>query len=57
MAKMGRPKLDDPIAKVVTIKIKSSQYERMLAYCQKYNLTISKMIRQGIEMQLDSQNE
>lgn len=52
MAKMGRPKVDKPINHVVTVKFREEEYQLMLEYAESHNLTISHMIRLGIEMQV-----
>lgn len=52
MAKMGRPKVDKPINHVVTVKFREEEYQLMLEYAESHNLTISHMIRLGIEMQI-----
>lgn len=53
MAKMGRPKVDKPINHVVTVKFREEEYQLMLEYAESHNLTISHMIRLGIEMQIN----
>ena len=55
MAKMGRPKVDNPINHMVTVKFREEEYQLMLEYAQNHNLSISQMIRLGIEMQLLNQ--
>lgn len=53
MAKMGRPKVDKPINHVVTVKFREEEYQLMLEYAESHNLTISHMIRLGIETQIN----
>lgn len=53
MARTGRPKVDKPINHVVTVKFKEEEYQLMLEYAQNHNLSISQMLRLGIEMQLN----
>lgn len=53
MARTGRPKVDKPINRVVTVKFKEEEYQLMLEYAQNHNLSISQMLRLGIEMQLN----
>ena len=52
MAKMGRPKVEEPINHVVTVKFKEEEYQLMLEYANRHNLSISQLIRLGVEMQL-----
>lgn len=56
MARMGRPMVDDPINHVVTVKFKEEEYQLMLEYAQAHDLSISQMIRLGIELQLKNQS-
>lgn len=50
--KMGRPKMKDPTEHVVSVKFKESDYLLMVEYAKNHNMSISQMIRYGIEMQL-----
>ena len=52
MAKAGRPRKDDPIAHVVSVKFNNETYELMVEYAQNHDMSVSQMIRYGIEMQL-----
>lgn len=52
MAKMGRPKVDNPIDHVVTVKFREEEYQTLLEYAQSHNLSISHIIRMGVEMQI-----
>lgn len=52
MAKMGRPKVDKPINHVVTVKFQEEEYQLLLEYATKHNLSISQIIRMGVEMQI-----
>ena len=48
MAKMGRPKSDNPKAKQVTVRL-DKEHEKILEdYCKKYQIEKAKAIRQGI---------
>ena len=52
MAKMGWPKVDKPINHSVTVKFKEEEYQLMVEYAERHDLSISHMLRLGIEMQL-----
>lgn len=52
MAKMGRPKVDKPIDHVVTVKFREEEYRALLEYAQSHNLSISHILRLGVEMQI-----
>lgn len=57
VARTGRPRVKEPINHVVTVKFKEEEYQLMLEYAENHNLSISQMIRLGIEMQLRNQSE
>lgn len=57
MAKMGRPKVAEPVNHVVTVKFKEEEYQLMVEYANSHNLSISQMIRLGIEMQMMQQKD
>lgn len=57
MARTGRPKVNKPINHVVTVKFREEEYQLMLEYAENHNLSISQMIRLGIEMQLRNQSD
>ena len=52
MAKAGRPRKDDPIAHVVSVKFNNDTYELIVEYAKNHDMSVSQMIRYGIEMQL-----
>lgn len=56
MARTGRPKVEKPINHVVTVKFREEEYQLMVEYADNHNLSISQMIRLGIEMQLLNQS-
>ena len=53
MAKMGRPKTEDPVSKVITFKVKETEYQAMLEYTKSDNISISQLIRMGIKMKMN----
>jgi len=52
MSRTGRPKVDKPINRSVTVKFKEEEYQLMLEYTQSHNISISQLIRIGVEMQI-----
>ena len=55
MVKMGRPKKENPICWVVTVKFKEKEYQIMLEYAQRHNLSISQLLRLGAELQIKNE--
>lgn len=53
MAKMGRPKTENPVSKVITFKVKETEYQTMLEYTKSHNISISQLIRMGIKMKMN----
>ena len=54
MAKMGRPKLEETKGVTVSARLTKDEYNRLKEYAQKYNLTITQMIRKNILQMVDS---
>ena len=52
MARIGRPKVEKPYDHKVTVKFKEEEYQVMVEYAESHNLSISQMIRLGVELQL-----
>ena len=52
MAKMGRPKAEKPIDHVVTVKFREEEYQALLEYAKNRDLSISHIIRMGVEIQI-----
>ena len=55
MARTGRPRVEKPINHVVTVKFREEEYQLMLEYAENHNLSISQMIRLGVEIQIKNQ--
>ncbi len=49
MAKMGRPKLDDPKQHQVTVRFSDEQMKRLIAYCEKFRLNKAQALMNGFE--------
>ena len=49
MAKMGRPKLDDPRELRVSVRFSEEQMKRLVAYCEKVGLGKSQALMKGFE--------
>ncbi len=49
MAKMGRPKLDDPREHQVTVRFSDDQLARLTAYCEKFQLKKAQVLMKGFE--------
>lgn len=50
MAKMGRPKADNPRIRSVTVRMTPDQYEELLSYSQKHDQTVTQTILQGYNL-------
>lgn len=55
MARTGRPKAEKPFDHKVTVKFKEEEYQVMVEYAESHNLSISQLIRLGVELQLKNQ--
>lgn len=45
MAKMGRPKIDKPADKKVTIRFTGEEHEMLLEYTKNHNMTMTQVIK------------
>lgn len=57
MVKMGRPKVEEPINHIVTVKFKEDEYQLMVEYAKRHNLSISHLIRLGVELKMKQDNQ
>ena len=57
MAKTGRPKSEDSITHFVGVKLNNHDYDLVIEYCKKHNVTLSHMIRYGLQLQLQDEGE
>ena len=57
MSTMGRPKLDEPMKNKISIRFTDKEYQRLKAYAETYQKTLTEAIKEGIELlyQKDSQ--
>ena len=52
MAKMGRPKVDNPADKRVTVRFKDEEYDLLIEYAENHKMTIAQVIRLAVERQI-----
>ena len=52
MAKMGRPKIDNPADKRVTVRFRDEEYHMLLEYAEHHNMSIAQVIRWAVEMKV-----
>lgn len=52
MAKMGRPKVDKPASRQVTIRFKEEEYDILLEYAENHQMTISQLLRWATMQQI-----
>lgn len=52
MAKMGRPKVDEPADRKVTVRFKEKEYTFLLEYAKHRNMTVTQVIRSLVESQI-----
>ena len=57
MAKMGRPKVDDPADKRITIRFKNKEYNLLLEYAENHNMTLAQVIRLAVEKEILTSQE
>lgn len=52
MAKMGRPKVDEPADKRVTVRFKKQEYNLLLEYADHHKMTIAQAVRLAVEREI-----
>ena len=57
MARTGRPKAEKPFDHKVTVKFKEEEQQMMVEFAESHNLSISQLIRLGVELQMKHQSE
>nr|WP_294485065.1 CopG family transcriptional regulator [uncultured Anaerosporobacter sp.] len=50
MAKMGRPVTGDPSLHKVTVRLTDKEYQRLKAYAEANNQTMTQAMKQGIDL-------
>ena len=50
MAQMGRPKLDEPMNHKVSVRFNDKEYQRLKAYAESINKTMTEALKDGIEL-------
>jgi hypothetical protein len=50
MAKMGRPKVDDPKLKIVGVRLSGEDYARLKEYTHKHDMTMTEVMQKGMTM-------
>lgn len=58
MSTIGRPKLDEPMKNKISIRFTDKEYQRLKAYAELYQKTLTEAVKDGIELlyQEDSQD-
>lgn len=57
MAKMGRPKTDNPRSKNVSLRLTPEQHEDLLSYSKRHGQTVTQTIVQGLYLLLERENK
>ena len=52
MARMGRPKVDEPADKRVTVRFKEQEYNLLLEYADHHKMTIAQAVRLAVEREI-----
>jgi len=54
MAKMGRPKSEFPKQRSLGIRVTEKEYEKLKAYASKHNLTITEILKKGLQLFMEN---
>ncbi|MBR4026024.1 MAG: CopG family transcriptional regulator [Lachnospiraceae bacterium] len=50
MAKMGRPKSDDPKLKTLSLRMNDKEFEKLKEYATVRNMTITQVLNKALEL-------
>lgn len=50
MAKMGRPKSDDPKKKTLSLRMNDEEYTKLKMYAATHNMTITQALQKGVAL-------
>ena len=56
MAKAGRPKADVTKEKVVSVRMKPNDYDKLKEYADSSKMTVTEVVQKGISIILDKEN-
>lgn len=56
MAKAGRPKADVTKEKVISVRMKPEEYEKLKEYADSSDMTVSQVVQKGVSIILGSEN-
>ncbi len=55
MAKMGRPRIDETIRKVMSIRMSDSEMEMTKKYAKEHNITVTQTIVKAVKMMVEQE--
>lgn len=56
MAKAGRPKADVTKDKVVSVRMKPADYDKLKKYADSSEMTVTEVVQQGVSIIVDKEN-
>jgi len=54
MAKMGRPQVQDPIARKISIRFSVEEYNKLSDYAKTHNVSVAQVVRAGVKEYLEN---
>ena len=54
MSRTGRPKVEVKKEKIITVRLTRDKYEKLKEYAQSHNLTVSKVLENGVDIILET---
>ncbi len=57
MAKAGRPKADVTKQKVVSVRMKPEDYDRLKEYADSSDMTVTQVVQKGVDIILEKQEK
>ena len=57
MAKMGRPTVEDPKDKRVSMRVTEKDYQRIVAYAENKNITVAELISRAVDDYIEEDDD
>ena len=57
MAKMGRPKSEEPMDKKISVRFTQKEYSRLVAYARLQNITVTQAVKSSVMEKIVTEQE
>lgn len=57
MAKMGRPKIDNPKVNKISVRLSNEEHEKLVEFAKAHSMTKAEAFKKGLELCMSSANK